>query len=105
MGEFASMEIVRVVASLGAVLGLVWLTATGLRRAGFSQASGAGPLSVKQTIMVGARERLVVLGTPEGHLVVAVSPQGVSRIAAFEGSSAVVGASGPGAEKGQERCL
>lgn len=88
MSGFDSMELLRVLLSLGAVLALVWLVAVGLRRAGLSQASGTGPLNVQQTILVGSRERLVVLGTPEGHLVVAVSPQGVSRIAQFPAGAA-----------------
>lgn len=81
-----TFDYARVLASLLLVLGAIWAAAFALRRSGLAKPGEHGPLRVVQTLPLGARERLVVLGAGEEQLVLAVTPQGVSRVGTLPAS-------------------
>ena len=80
-----TFDYVRVIASLLLVLGAIWAAAQVVRRTGLARPGDEGPLRVVQTLPLGTRERLVVLGAGDVQLVLAVTPQGVSRVGTLPG--------------------
>lgn len=79
-GNSLTASMVQVVFALGCVLGLIVLAAWLMRRLSFPVRTSSGQLRVVSGVMVGQKERVVIVETQGQWLVLGVTPQSVNLL-------------------------
>ena len=80
LGNSLTASMVQVVFALGGVLGLIVFAAWLMRRFSFPLRASSGPLRVVSGVMVGQKERVVIVEVRDQWLVLGVTPQSVNLL-------------------------